>query len=305
MQPVYNLGNDFYHAFLADPMLYSCGVAYDLSDDLKTAQDRKCGICCELLDMKDGDRLLDFGCGWSSWVIYVASHFDVQCVGMTISTSQFEYGSKRIKDLGLGDKIRINLLDYREFTAETWGQFDKITCFEMSEHVGVMNYQNYMAQVKALLKPDGLFFFQIAGLRRWWQYEDLIWGNFMGKYIFPGADASCPMYWNASQLERGGFEIMSVRNQGVHYAHTIEMWYHNIVKNKEEVLQKYGVFAYRLHELFLAWSTMIARQGSSTVWCIIATHNHAVDAYSVPARGGASLDRSKQFINKKRYTTAF
>jgi hypothetical protein len=77
VQPVYNLGNDFYYSFLSDPMFYSCGVAYDSSDDLITAQNRKCGICCELLDMKDGERLLDFGCGWSSWVIYVAKHFDV------------------------------------------------------------------------------------------------------------------------------------------------------------------------------------------------------------------------------------
>lgn len=94
----------------------------------------------------------------------------------------------------------------------------------------------------------------------------------MGKYIFPGADASCPLFWDVHQLERGGFEVQTVRNQGVHYAHTIEMWYHNIVRNKEAVIKQYSVFAYRLHELFLAWSTMIARQGSSTVWCIIATH---------------------------------
>jgi len=49
IQPVYNLGNDFYYSFLADPMFYSCGVAYDSSDSLDVAQARKCGICCELL----------------------------------------------------------------------------------------------------------------------------------------------------------------------------------------------------------------------------------------------------------------
>jgi len=152
----------------------------------------------------------------------------------------------------------------------------------MSEHVGIRNYQTWLAQVKSLLKPDGLFFLQIAGLRREWKYEDLIWGNFMGKYIFPGADASCPLYWDISMLERGGFEIRTVRNQGVHYAHTIEMWYHNIVKNQEAVIKQYGPFAYRLHELFLAWSTMIARQGSSTVWLIVSCHQHAVDAFTVP-----------------------
>ena len=154
------------------------------------------------------------------------------------------------------------------------------------------------------MTDDGLFFLQIAGLRRWWQYEDLIWGNFMGKYIFPGADASCPLAWDISQVERGGFEVQTVRNQGVHYAHTIEMWYHNFVKNKAAILKDYGTFAYRLHELFLAWSTMIARQGSSTVWCIVMTHQHPVDAYSVDKTDN-KLNKSKTFIDKARYTTKF
>ena len=198
----------------------------------------------------------------------------------------------------------MHLLDYREVNVETFGQFDKITNFEMSEHVGIRNYQTYMAQVKALLKADGLFFLQIAGLRREWKYEDLIWGIFMGKYIFPGADASCPLFWDVNQLERGGFEVQTVRNQGTHYAHTIEMWYHNIVKNQEEVEKKFGQFAYRLHELFLAWSTMIARQGSSTVWLIILTHQHKVDNYSMP-RTSNPLDKTAMFCHKDRYTTKF
>jgi hypothetical protein len=87
------------------------------------------------------------------------------------------------------------------------------------------------------------------------------------------------------------------------------MWYHNIVKNKEAVTKQYGKFAYRLHEVFLAWSTMIARQGSSTVWLIVATHQHAVDCYTIPEddpkQKEVKLNRSKQFIRKDRFTTAF
>jgi cyclopropane fatty-acyl-phospholipid synthase-like methyltransferase len=193
-------------------MFYSCGVAYDSAESLEVAQARKCGICCELLDIKTGDRILDFGCGWGSWLIYVAKHHDVTCKGMTISQNQYDWATRRVKEEGLEHKVQILLCDYREIKKETHAQFDKITCFEMSEHVGITNYQTFMAQVRSLLKPDGFFFLQIAGLRRPWKYEDLIWGNFMGKYIFPGADASCPLYWDINQLERGGFEIQTVRN---------------------------------------------------------------------------------------------
>ena len=304
--PVYDLGNDFYHSFLAGPMYYSCGVAYNSQDTLEVAQKRKEGICTELLQIKDGDKILDFGCGWGSWLIYCAKNFDVRCIGMTISTEQYNYATKRVKEEGLEGQVTILLKDYREIIPEVYGKFDKITCFEMSEHVGIRNYQTYMAQVRSLLNDDGLFFLQIAGLRRWWRYEDLIWGNFMGKYIFPGADASCPLAWDISQVERGGFEVQTIRNQGVHYAHTIEMWYHNFVKNKATILKDYGTFAYRLHELFLAWSTMIARQGSSTVWLIVMTHQHHHDAYSVDnATTTNTLNKSKTFIDSKRYTTAF
>lgn len=301
--PVYNLGNDFYYAFLSDPMFYSCGVAYDLKESLQVVQDRKCGIVAESLQLKDGDRIVDFGCGWGSWLIYAAKHFKIEGHGLTISQKQFDYATKRIKEEGLEDRITIHLIDYREMTYEKFGKFDKITNFEMSEHVGIRNYQEYVAQVKSLLKDDGLFFLQIAGLRRAWQFEDLIWGVFMGKYIFPGADASCPLYWNVNQYERGGFECYHIRNQGVHYAHTIESWYHNIVANKESVEERDGVFAYRRHEWFLAWSTMIARQGSSTVWTMLMTHNHPTDNYSVN-NPPHKLNRSQILINREQYNTA-
>jgi len=302
--PVYNLGNDLYYSFLSDPMFYSCGIAYDLNDSLNVVQKRKCGMCAELLNLQPGDRIMDFGCGWGSWVIFCAKNFDVKCVGLTISQNQFDYATKRIIEEGLQNKITLHLMDYRKLTVDNYGQFDKISCFEMSEHVGIRNYQNFMAQVRSLLKNDGLFYLQIAGLRRAWQFEDLLWGNFMGKYIFPGADASCPLYWDVNQCERGGFEVHSVRNNGCHYAHTIEQWYHQLIKNQEEVKEKYGRFAFRRHEVFLAWSTMIARQGSSTVYAILLTHNTPVDKYSIH-NTEIKLNRSEHFIREGFFKTVY
>jgi len=124
----------------------------------------------------------------------------------------------------------------------------------------------------------------------------------MGKYIFPGADASCPLYWDVNQCERGGFEVHQVRNNGVHYAHTIEQWYNNLLKRKNEIIEKFGKFAYRRHEVFLAWSTMIARQGSSTVYSILMSHNSPIDAFSVH-NSEIKLNRTKKMIRKGMFNT--
>ncbi|KAL6399988.1 cyclopropane-fatty-acyl-phospholipid synthase [Ilyonectria robusta] len=71
-----------------------------------------------------------------------------------------------------------------------------------------------------LLDDDGVFFLQYSGLRKSWQYEDLIWGLFMNKYIFPGADASAPLSWIIDKAEAAGFDVKQIDTVGVHYSAT-------------------------------------------------------------------------------------
>lgn len=151
------------------------------------------------------------------------------------------------------------------------GGFDAITSLEMAEHVGIKRYNEFLTKVHRLLKDDGKLYFQVAGLRRQWQYEDLVWGLFMGEHVFPGADASCPMGWVTTQLERAGFEVQRVQNLGTHYSRTLAQWLEEWHADKEAITAKYGVKAWRRWEVFLAWSVRVARQGSSTVFMITAT----------------------------------
>ena len=110
----------------------------------------------------------------------------------------------------------------------------------MAEHVGVRHFSTFLSQVYDMLDDDGVFFLQIAGLRKSWQYEDLIWGLFMNKYIFPGADASTPLGFVVDRLEGAGFEIKGVDTIGVHYSATLWRWYRNWMGNEEKVVAKYG-----------------------------------------------------------------
>jgi len=152
-------------------------------------------------------------------------------------------------------------------------KYDKITCLEMAEHVGVKNFQKFMRQVKGLMTDEGLFYLQICGLRPSWQFEDLVWGLFMAKYIFPAADASCPISWVTCELEQAGFEIHSVENVSTHYVETIHRWYFNWLTNEKEMVDKYGERLFRIWNVFLSWSVIIGNQGTSQCYQIVANKN--------------------------------
>ena len=146
------------------------------------------------------------------------------------------------------------------------GRFTKIVSLEQAEHIGIRRYQGFMRKIYNLLDDDGIFVLQVAGLRRSWQYEDLIWGLFMNKYIFPGADASCSLGWVINQVESAGFEVKTVDVLGVHYGATIQRWYENWLKNGDKCSEKYGEKINRIWKFFLASSVITARQGGSSVF---------------------------------------
>src|SRR5262249_16954188 len=132
------------------------------------------------------------------------------------------------------------------------------------------------------LKDDGLFLLQWTGLRRGAELgvpviglrpEDLIWGLFMSKYIFPGADASLPLGDVAKTLERTGFEIHSGENININYAFTIRGWQKNWQKHTDGIVKSYGERWYRLWHLFLAWSWRIGAQGTEQCFQIVAHKN--------------------------------
>ena len=131
----------------------------------------------------------------------------------------------------------------------------------------------FFTQIQDLLEDDGLFYLQIAGLRRAWQFEDLNWGIFMGTYVFPGADASCPLAWVVWQLEGAGLEISSIDNIGIHYSATLKRWYDNWISNRDKIVKKYGEQWFRKWSWFLAWAVIAAEQGSAACYQIVAHKN--------------------------------
>jgi sphingolipid C9-methyltransferase len=279
VQENYDRGDDFYQAFLGERMVYTSAIFHDEAQTLEEGQDNKLELVCRKVGIRPGDELLDVGCGWGTLALYAARVHGARSTGVTLSKNQTSFGNARISQAGFGEQARIECRDYREMPHK---QYDRIVSLEMVEHVGYKNLASFCDIIYERLKDDGLFFLQFAGLRRGgglgvppigMRAEDMIWGLFMNKYIFPGADASPPLSVMLRALEKAGFGIHSVENISIHYSLTIRRWHQNWQKNAEIVKRVYGERWYRLWHLFLAWSWRIGAQGNSECFQVVAHKN--------------------------------
>mmetsp|Transcript_6839 Transcript_6839/g.10821 ORF Transcript_6839/g.10821 Transcript_6839/m.10821 type:complete len:439 (-) Transcript_6839:137-1453(-) len=272
----YNKGNDWFNSMLGETMMYTSGLYPTGSETLEEAQNYKIDYVADALQLKPGHNVLDIGCGWTYVAKRLTEKYGAKVTGITLSKEQLKWGTKwnanNDAKFFLQDAMKIKERD--DLPEEG---FDRITSLEMAEHVGIRRYQEFLGIVKSLLKDDGVFYFQVAGLRRHWRFEDLAWGLFMGEHVFPGADASCPLGWVSDQLERAGFEIQRVHNMGSHYSRTLADWLVNWRSKEADIVAKYGAGAYRRWEVFLAWSVRAARQGSSTLFMFTLTKADVMD----------------------------
>ena len=274
----YDNKNDLFNWFLGPRMIYTSCYFQNQNETLEEAQDNKMNLIARKMQLNKGETLLDIGCGWGTLVAHMAKYYGVDVTGVTIAQAGADWGTRQIKEYGVSpEQARIWRMDYRDIPRNK--KYNKITCLEMAEHVGIKYFKKFMKQIYDMLEDDGLFYMQIAGLRERKHLlqkkdrEDLVWGLFMNEYIFSGADASMPLNWDLRRIEKVGFEVHSVENIGIHYGKTIHYWYNNWMRNREKVLEKYGERTFRIYSVFLAWSVYIARQGGSTAYQIVCRKN--------------------------------
>jgi cyclopropane-fatty-acyl-phospholipid synthase len=247
----YDVSNAFYALWLDREMVYTCGYFTDWDNDIDPVQQDKLEMICRKLRLKPGETLLDIGCGWGALSFYAAQHYGVTAYAVTLSEQQVAYGQDKIKRLGLGDRVRMEVRDYS--TVE--GTFDKVAAIGLQEHIGIDNYPKYYQTVQRVLKHDGLFLHH--AIARPAKRDDRSFRRkrpefaLLTKYIFPGGELD-HIGNTLSMMERHGFEVHDVEGWREHYQRTCNHWHDRLLANYDAAVREVGAVKTRMWLAYLA-----------------------------------------------------
>lgn len=262
----YDLGNDFYAAMLDQRMTYTCGY-WRNARTLDEAQEAKLDLICRKLQLKPGMRVLDIGCGWGSFMAYAAEHYGVECVGLTISKEQAEFGQRLLKK---GLPVEFRLQDYRNESE----QFDRIASIGMFEHVGHKNYREYMSVVNRCLKDDGLFLLHTIGKN----LSNTVTDPWIDKYIFPNGEL--PTLGQIAEATEALFVIEDVHNFGADYDRTLMAWHENFETHWPTFKARYGERFYRMWRYYLLICAGAFRAREIHLWQLVMSKQGVPGGYS-------------------------
>ena len=259
----YDLSGKLYEMFLDPDRQYSCGYFENPNVSLGEAQLAKKRHLAAKLQVKENEKLLDIGCGWGGLGLYFARVLGANVTGVTLSHEQHGIANRRAKDLGLQDKAKFFLLDYRKLD----DAFDKIVSVGMFEHVGIGHYKEYFDHVKRLLKPDGRFVLHSIGRSG----EPGATNPWIAKYIFPGGYIPS-LSEVIPVIEKSGLIITDIEILRLHYAETLKAWREAFLAHWDEAKALYDERFCRMWEFYLAASESAFRWQGMMVFQIQLAH---------------------------------
>lgn len=216
----YDLGNEFYGAWLDETMTYSSALFNSDAEPLAQGQINKYASIIDRMGAGENDHVLEVGCGWGGFAEYAAGVRGAKVTGITISKEQHDFAKARMQREGLNDKVDIVMRDYRDET----GRYDGIASIEMFEAVGEKYWPGYFEMVKDRLKPGATASLQIITIadELFPTYSKSV--DFIQKYIFPGGMLPSPTRLRA-EVEKAGLDFTSSIEFGQSYSDTLRRWY--------------------------------------------------------------------------------
>ena len=234
----YNLNHQFYQLMLDPWMQYSCafypgatdalgaglGLENSAATTLNDAQLLKLKLIANKLALRPGMTVVDMGCGYGALSHYLAKHYRVRVVGVTLSREQKAYADTHFADAN----VKILLRDYRHLKLEDLPEgrpADRIVSVGLLEHVGPTNYTTFFQKCRSLLEPaQGLLLAHFIGAQKTFDERDR--DPWINKYIFP--NSHLPSLEQMTAASSDLFVTEDVHNFGLSYAHTLKAWRRNL-----------------------------------------------------------------------------
>ncbi len=226
----YDLGNSFYRLWLDPTMTYSSALYDgDAAKPLEAAQTAKYERILSQLGAKQGDNILEIGCGWGGFA-ETAAQRGIRVTGVTISKEQLEFARGRLERAGLAHHVDLQFRDYRDIQ----GRYDHIVSIEMVEAVGERYWPDYFDTLKRHLVPGGSALVQAIVIADDFFDNYRHRPDFIQTYIFPGG-MLLSQQGIAEQCRRAGLKIAELYGFGLDYARTLETWLHRFDSVSDQV----------------------------------------------------------------------
>jgi cyclopropane-fatty-acyl-phospholipid synthase len=252
----YDLKDDLFELFLDEDKQYSCAYFPTGAETLEQAQAAKRRHIIRKLNLKDGQSVLDIGCGWGGLALEIAATANVRVTGVTLSDNQARIARERAARAGMADRVEFIVRDYRAVT-ET---FDRVVSVGMLEHVGARNLGQYFLNVRDRLGPDGVALVHSISTKS----PPGITGPFIRKYIFPGG-YSPSLSEIVAAVELSGLWTLDVEVWRKHYGYTLREWRKRFAANRGKAVAMYDERFARMWEFYLAACEGVFMYGSSNV----------------------------------------
>jgi cyclopropane-fatty-acyl-phospholipid synthase len=228
----YEVPAKFFEHTLGKRLKYSCAYFDTGRENLDDAELAMLELTCGRAELRDGQDVLELGCGWGSLSLFMAEKYpNSRIVGVSNSSSQREFIFAKAAERGLKN-LQIITCDMNQFCPDN--KFDRVVSVEMFEHM--RNVEELLKRIDSWLKDDGKLFVHIFTHREFaYLFEDKDASDWMARHFFTGG--MMPSHDLYSRLSSGLEIEQNWVVPGIHYGRTSELWLENMDRHESEIRQ--------------------------------------------------------------------